>query len=137
MGTCDDVGGHEFSDAVGSLGTGFNRSFYAADVALDENGEKAAADGDLLDKSNGGRFGHGVTRFDRTGEALRFDQSNGFDVSLNTLCPVLNLGLPLLFGSGILNTPDTEPFADVTRLPPSEPPVGVTYTLTFCLSKKG
>ena len=47
-------------------------------IAFDEYGEKAAADGDLLDKSNGGRFGHGVTRFDRTGEALRFDQSNGF-----------------------------------------------------------
>ena len=59
------------------------------------------------------------------------------DVSLNTLSPVLNLGLPLVFGFGIANTPDTKPLADVTRLPPNEPPVGVTNAVTFCLSKNG
>ena len=58
-------------------------------------------------------------------------------VSLNTLSPVLNLTFPLVFGLGILNTPDTAPFADVTRLPPSEPPVGVTNEVTFVLSKNG
>ena len=59
------------------------------------------------------------------------------DVILNTLSPVLNLGLPLVFGFGIENTPDTKPLADVTRLPPNEPPVGVTNAVTFCLSKNG
>ena len=59
------------------------------------------------------------------------------DVSLNTLSPVLNLGFPLVFGFGILNTPDTKPLADVTRLPPDEPPVGVTNAVPFCLSKNG
>ena len=47
-------------------------------------------------------------------------------VSLNTLSPVLNLTLPLLFGFGIANTPEIAPAALVTKFPPSEPPVGVT-----------
>ena len=58
-------------------------------------------------------------------------------VSLNTLSPVLNLTLPLVFGLGIANTPETVPAALVTRLPPSEPPVGVTNEDTFVLSKNG
>ena len=58
-------------------------------------------------------------------------------VSLNTLSPVLKRGLPLVFGLGIEKIPETEPAADVTKLPPSEPPVGVQKELTLTLSKKG
>ena len=40
-----------------------------------------------------------------------------------------------MFGSGILKTPEILPAADVTRLSPSEPLVGVTRELTLFLSK--
>ena len=47
------------------------------------------------------------------------------DVSLNTLSPVLNCGLPATFGSGITKTPLISPLPSVTKFAPSEPPVGV------------
>ena len=56
-------------------------------------------------------------------------------VNLNTLSPVLHLGLVVSFGSGIANEPDTAPFASVTKLPASEPPEGVTYAVITSLSK--
>ena len=47
-------------------------------------------------------------------------------VNLKTLLPVLHLGFEAVFGSGIAKVPVTEPFASVIKLPPSEPPFGVT-----------
>ena len=37
------------------------------------------------------------------------------DVNLNVLSPVLNLGLPIMFGSGIVKIPLTVPVASVTK----------------------
>ena len=47
-------------------------------------------------------------------------------VNLNTLWPVLHLGLASTFGSGMAKVPETAPLASVIKLPPNEPPVGVT-----------
>ena len=59
------------------------------------------------------------------------------DVNLNSLSPVLNFGLPEVFGFGNANNPLTSPPPSVTIAPPSEPPVGVQKELTSTLSKKG
>ena len=56
-------------------------------------------------------------------------------VNLNNLLPVLHLGFAFTFGSGIAKVPDTAPLASVIKLPPKEPPVGVTYWVTSILSK--
>ena len=59
------------------------------------------------------------------------------DVNLNSLSPVLNFGLPAVFGSGNWNKPLTSPPPSVINAPPSEPPAGVTKEATLTLSKKG
>ena len=58
-------------------------------------------------------------------------------VNLNTLLPVRHLGLESTFGSGIAKVPLQEPLASVTKLPPSDPLVGVTYAVIACSSKNG
>ena len=55
-------------------------------------------------------------------------------VNLNTLVPTLNLTVSLL---GIVNVPDTAPFASVVNAPPRTPALGVTLVDTLSLSKKG
>ena len=47
-------------------------------------------------------------------------------VILNTLWPVRHLGLDDTLGSGIAKVPETAPLASVIKLPPNEPPDGVT-----------
>ena len=64
-------------------------------------------------------------------------ESSEFDDNLKILSPVLNLGLPLTFESGIAKTPDTCPAPSVIKSPPSDPPVGVIYRVILVLSKNG
>ena len=47
-------------------------------------------------------------------------------VNLKILWPVLHLGFEFTLGSGIAKVPVTAPLESVTRLPPKEPPSGVT-----------
>ena len=44
-------------------------------------------------------------------------------VSLNTLLPVLNLGLEVLVGSGITKVPDAAPLESVVSAAPADDPV--------------
>lgn len=48
--------------------------------------------------------------------------------------PTLNLSVAVF---GIINSPLTDPPASVTKFPPSEPPVGLQWSVTIVSSKYG
>ena len=74
----DDVRADEFADTLGGLGAGFDGGFDAADITLDDHGDKATADLDLANEGDVRGFDHGVAGFDAAYIATGFYHADGF-----------------------------------------------------------
>ena len=71
----NDVRCDELADPAGGVCAGVHSGFDAADVALDDDGDEAAADLDLTAELDVGGFGHRVGGFDATDVAFGFDHA--------------------------------------------------------------
>src|ERR1035437_9788829 len=89
----DDMRTDEFADFGGRFGPGVHGGFDAADVALSDDGDESAADGDGFDQRDVGGLDHGVAGFHAADVALGFNHSYCFVHNLFWLMvSVENLG---------------------------------------------
>src|SRR5476649_242998 len=95
MRTRDDVRTDEFADFAGGLRAGVHRGLDAADVALGDHRDQAAADLDGFYQCHVRGLDHGVAGLDAAGVALRFDHSYRFAHNLFWLIVVVEIISPV------------------------------------------
>ena len=79
-GAGDDVAGDELAEAADFGDAGFDGGFHGGDVALDDDGDVAAAELFLAEHFDVGRLAGAVDGLEDGGEALRFDEAECGDV---------------------------------------------------------
>jgi hypothetical protein len=99
----DDVYADDFADPAGGFCAGIDGGANGGDITLESDGDQAAADLVLFDKSDIRRFEGGIARFDSGHDALGLNQSDRFTIRHdNLLCGMGSLAHVLNFFSNSL-----------------------------------